>query len=101
MKLHYLYQIFSFNTLHLIYINLIIITTNTTGYALLTFLDMIECTVARPSRNIKINLACGNSSDRYAADLNVSGSLLHSRGAGSPCLAITSRQNAAMAESST
>jgi hypothetical protein len=79
--------------------------TNTAGSAgghiLLTCLDMIECTVARPSRNIKINLACGKSSERYDADLKVKGSLLHSRGAGSPCLAITSRQNAAMAESST
>jgi len=70
-------------------------------HILLTFLDMIECTVARPSRNIKINLACGKSSERYDADLKVKGSLLHSLGAGSPCLAITSRQNAAMAESST
>lgn len=66
-----------------------------------TFLEIIECTVARPSRTININLELGNISAKYVADFNVNGSLLHSRGEGSPCRAIISRQNAATAASKT
>lgn len=57
--------------------------------------------MARPSRTINKNLAFGNKSNTYDPIFNVNGSLLHKRGAGSPCFAIISRQNAAIALSTT
>ena len=49
----------------------------------------------------KILLTFGKSSITYEPILSVSGSLLHSRGAGSPCLAMISKQNCAIALLST
>uniref|UniRef100_A0A182NMY6 Smoothelin domain-containing protein n=1 Tax=Anopheles dirus TaxID=7168 RepID=A0A182NMY6_9DIPT len=68
---------------------------------IVTLREMIECTVARPSRTMNKNLAAGNSSITYEPILSVSGSLLQRRGAGSPCLAMISRQNCAIAPFST
>lgn len=56
---------------------------------IVTFREIIECTVARPSRSIKINFEFGYNSDKYAVDFNENGSLLQSRSAGGPCPAIT------------
>ena len=55
---------------------------------IVTFLDMIEWAVARPSLIIKMNFELGKISRILLIDLNVKGSLLHSLGAVSPCLAI-------------
>lgn len=55
---------------------------------IVTFREIIEFTVARPSRNIKINLAFGKSSNKYDVDFNVNGSLLHNLSADGPCPAI-------------
>lgn len=62
---------------------------------------MIEWAVALPSLTMKMNLALGKSSTTYVPILMVRGSLLQSLGAGSPCLAMISNVNAAMAESRT
>merc|ERR1719438_607095 len=61
----------------------------------------MECTVALPSLTMKRNLLLGNSSLRYCPDFNVKGSLLQRLGAGSPCLATTSRMKEEMAEART
>ena len=50
---------------------------------------MMEWITARPSRTINKNLAFGNMFDSSTIDFSAKGSLLHRRGAGSPCLAIT------------
>lgn len=56
---------------------------------MVTWRDMIEWTVARPSLIINKNLLFGNRCARYFADFIVKGSLLHSLSAGSPWPAIT------------
>merc|ERR1719507_629995 len=48
-----------------------------------------------------MNLPFGNSCFKYVPDFNVKGSLLQSLGAGSACLATTSRMKEEMAESRT
>ena len=62
---------------------------------------MMEWTVARPSLTMNKNLLLGNNCLRYWPDSSVKGSLLQSRTAGSPCLAMTSRMNDDMADART
>lgn len=54
-----------------------------------TFRDIMEWTVARPSRSMSTNLALGKMCARYERDFKANGSLLHRRGAGSPWPTIT------------
>lgn len=54
-----------------------------------TLRDIIEWTAARPSLSMSTNLALGKILARYDRDFRANGSLLQSRGAGSPWPTIT------------